>query len=134
MRYRNRFVFSMAAAAIIAQPATVVYLAFFDTVFSDAVLDMVALIAIASLVTWLFVRVGIQPLIVCEGGVVTVHNPFLSYRAPLSHVRLYARDGGFGIRIEGVGVVYPWVLSRSVFDGARPVGPNRSEESDIRCP
>lgn len=63
--------------------------------------------AISSLAAWLFIRVGVQPMILCENRMITVHNPLHSCQAPLSKVQTHVRDGGVGMRIEGVGTVHP---------------------------
>ncbi|GLF94918.1 hypothetical protein [Streptomyces yaizuensis] len=119
MRYRNSFVFALAVAGLVAQPAVLVWIVFFDQVFSGNAEDTAALIALFLFTSWLFVRVGVQPVVDCEEDTIVVRNPVFSYRAPLSRVRLHGRGGALGLWIEGVGVIHPWVLSRSVFDGAR---------------
>lgn len=119
MRYRNRMVFLASALGVAAQPVAVAYLVVVDGVGSGDPVDLAALLSMASLFAWFFVRAGIQPLIVIEGDTVVVHNPLLSYRAPLPQTRFLARGGKLALLLEGVGHVRPWVLSRSVFDGDR---------------
>lgn len=119
MRYRNRLTFSAAILGIVAQPCVFLYFALFDQTFSGDTLDLIAVASIGSLAIWLFARTGIQPTIRSEGRTLFIRNPLLSYEAPMESVALVARDGAAAIRIEGVGVVHPWVLSRSVFDGKR---------------
>ncbi|MFJ4828144.1 hypothetical protein ACIP5L_33245 [Streptomyces bacillaris] len=111
------FLASVLGAA--AQPVAVAYLVLVDGVGSDDLVVLAALLSMASLFAWFFVRVGIQPLIVVEGDTVVVHNPLLSYQAPLPQTKFLATGGKFALRLEGVGHVRPWVLSRSVFDGDR---------------
>lgn len=93
VRYRNRLVLLASVAGIAAQPAIVAYLVLVDNVGSDEVLDLVALLSMASLFAWFCVRVGIQPLIVCEGSTIVVRNPLLSYQAQLSEVQFLAKGG-----------------------------------------
>ncbi|MER5215452.1 hypothetical protein ABT063_34160 [Streptomyces sp. NPDC002838] len=133
MRYRNRMVFLASIAGTAAQPAIVAYLVLIDDVASDELVDLVALLSMASLFAWCCIRAGIQPLIECEGGTIVVHNPFLSYRAPLSQVQFLARGGRFALLIDGIGNVQPWVLSRSVFDGAQARSARRAIREQIQA-
>lgn len=132
MRYRNRMVFLASALGVAAQSVAVAYLVLVDGVGSDDLVDLAALLSMASLFAWFFVRVGIQPLIVVEGDTVVVHNPLLSYRAPLSQTQFLARGGKFALRLEGVGHVRPWVLCRSVLDGDRARSARRECRELIR--
>ncbi|MGV0096516.1 hypothetical protein [Streptomyces californicus] len=116
MRYRNRVLFLVAALGAAAQPVLLAWLLLVDEAGADEPVDLVAL---ASLTAWFFLRVGVQPEIVVEGDTVMVRNPFVSYRADLSQVRFLARGGAFALDLEGIGLVQPWVFSRSVFDGHR---------------
>ncbi|MFJ5839063.1 hypothetical protein ACIQGO_20230 [Streptomyces shenzhenensis] len=128
MRYRNRTVFAAAVVGIVAQPCAVLYVLLTGTGSDDRLVDAAALLSLASLVAWLFARIGVQPSVSCGDGVVTVHNPLLSYRAPLTDVQFVARNGAVGLRMEGVGTLRPWVLSKSVFDGGRA----RSARGELR--
>ncbi|MCP9956880.1 hypothetical protein [Streptomyces sudanensis] len=132
MRYRNRLVLLASVAGIAAQPAIVAYLVLVDNVGSDEVLDLVALLSMASLFAWFCVRVGIQPLIVCEGSTIVVRNPLLSYQAQLSEVQFLAKGGRFALLFDGVGHVQPWVLSRSVFDGDKARSARRALRERIQ--
>ncbi|MFE7051424.1 hypothetical protein ACFVAM_23990 [Streptomyces californicus] len=119
MRYRNRVLFLVAALGAAAQPVLLAWLLLVDEAGADEPVDLVALASLASLTAWFFLRVGVQPEIVVEGDTVMVRNPFVSYRADLSQVRFLARGGAFALDLEGIGLVQPWVFSRSVFDGHR---------------
>ncbi|MFJ6569831.1 hypothetical protein ACIQNU_20645 [Streptomyces sp. NPDC091292] len=119
MQYRNRMVFAASLAGTVAFPLAAVGILVTGTGSADRLVDAAAIVSLTSFVVWVLARVGVQPLIRCEEGVLTVHNPFLTYRAPLSEVRFLARGGEVGLRIEGVGAVRPWALSKSVFDGKR---------------
>ncbi|MFJ8795163.1 hypothetical protein [Streptomyces sp. NPDC102462] len=128
MHYRNRVVFGAAVIGVVAQPCVAAYVLLTAETDGDGLVNAAALLSMASFFAWLFARIGIQPLIRCEHGLLSIHNPLLSYRAPLSDVQFLARDGAVGLRIEGVGVLRPWVLSRSIFDGRRA----RSARRELR--
>ncbi|MFJ4922056.1 hypothetical protein [Streptomyces sp. NPDC088725] len=132
MHYRNRMVFLASIVGIATQPAIVAYLVLIDNMASGELLDLVALLSMASLFAWCFVRVGVQPLVMCEGGIIVVHNPFLSYRAPLSQVQFLAGGGKYSLLIDGIGNVQPWSLSRSVFDGAQARSARRAIREQIQ--
>ncbi|ATY97114.1 hypothetical protein CVT27_17920 [Streptomyces cavourensis] len=59
-------VFLASALGVAAQSVAVAYLVLVDGVGSDDLVDLAALLSMASLFAWFFVRVGIQPLIVVE--------------------------------------------------------------------
>ncbi|MDL2076530.1 hypothetical protein QNN03_08785 [Streptomyces sp. GXMU-J15] len=128
MRYRNRVVFGAAWVGVVTQPVAVVYALLTMEAEGDGLVNAAALLSMASLFAWLFVRIGVQPSISTGEGFLSVHNPLYSYRARLSDVQFVARGGAFGLRVEGIGAEHPWVLSKSVFDGRRA----RSARKELR--
>ncbi|MFD8914045.1 hypothetical protein [Streptomyces sp. NPDC059575] len=120
--------FGAASVGIVAQPFVVTYVLLTTKTDSDSLVNAAALLSMASLFAWFFARIGIQPSITCERGQLSVHNPMLSYRARLSDVHFIARDGAVGLRIDGIGTLHPWSLSRSLFDGKRA----RSARKELR--
>ncbi|MET8978410.1 hypothetical protein ABZX85_22610 [Streptomyces sp. NPDC004539] len=131
MTYRNRVVFWASLTGIAVQPALLVFLLSSGERPSDGLVDLFALVSLTSWFAWFLVRVGVQPKVVCEDGHVVVHNPVLSFRAPLSAVEFLAVGGQVGLRIEGVGVVRLWVMSKSLFDGRRARGARRELREHI---
>ncbi|WP_018547296.1 hypothetical protein [Streptomyces sp. LaPpAH-108] len=128
MRYRNRVAFGAAGVGIVAQPFVVAYALLTAKTDGNSLVDAAALLGLASLCAWFFARIGIQPSIECEHGQLSVRNPLLSYRAWLSDVQFVAGDGQIGLRIDGIGMVHPWVLSRSLFDSKHA----RSARKELR--
>ncbi|MGW5327556.1 hypothetical protein [Streptomyces sp. NPDC004014] len=119
MQYRNRFVFGAATAGVLAQPFVALYVFLTSGTDGEGLVNAAALLCMASFFAWLFARLGIQPSVSCEHGVISVHNPVLSYRAPIGEVRFVARNGTVALHMGGLGQVSPWALSGSVLDGAR---------------
>ncbi|MGW4434553.1 hypothetical protein ACWELO_01985 [Streptomyces sp. NPDC004596] len=119
MHYRNRVVLGAASAAVVAQPFVALYVLLTSRIHGEGLVNAAALLCMASFFAWLFARLGIQPSVSCEHGVISVHNPLLSYRAPIREARFVARNGTVALHMGDLGAVSPWALSRSVFDGAR---------------
>ncbi|MEU6547009.1 hypothetical protein [Streptomyces sp. NPDC046859] len=128
MQYKNRVVFGAACVGVVAQPFAVAYVLLTPKTDGESLVNAAALLSMASFFAWLFARVGMQPSIRCEHGLLSVHNPLLSYRARLSDVQFIARNGTVGLRIEGIGTLQPWALSKSLFDGRRA----RSARKELR--
>ncbi|MEV7238187.1 hypothetical protein AB0N06_30865 [Streptomyces sp. NPDC051020] len=120
MRYRNRAVYFASLAMVLAMLAVAVYFLFFDSVAPRNFWDVCLALAVPGVVTWTLIRVGLTPYVEWGKGCITVCNPFFTYRASLDSVRLLGREGrGGAFKIEGIGVVLPWAMTRSIFDGKR---------------
>ncbi|MGW7300920.1 hypothetical protein [Streptomyces sp. NPDC054829] len=113
---------------MVAQPVAAVRVLLTMEAEGDGLVNAAALLSMASLFAWIFVRIGVQPSISTGEGLLSAHNPLYSYRARLSDVEFVARGGAVGLRVEGIGAVHPWVLSKSVFDGRRA----RSARKELR--
>ncbi|MFE7430478.1 hypothetical protein [Streptomyces sp. NPDC057545] len=126
MRYRNKVIFSTSIVMVAAMMAIAVYFLFFDSGAPKDVWEASLALSLPCGVSWILIRIGITPFIEWSDTEVTVCNPFFAYHAGLDTVRLLGREGrGGAIELEGIGVVMPWSMTRSIFDGKRANGSRR---------
>ncbi|MFG3410449.1 hypothetical protein [Streptomyces sp. NPDC048142] len=100
--------------------AVAVYFLLFDSGAPKDVWDVSLALSLPCGVSWILIRIGITPSVEWSDTEVKVCNPLFTYGAGLDQVRLLGRSGrGGAIELEGIGVVMPWSMTRSVFDGKR---------------
>ncbi|MFD7420010.1 hypothetical protein ACFV6M_06110 [Streptomyces californicus] len=120
MRYRNRFVFSASIVLVAVMAAVAIYFLFFDSGAPRDAWEAFLALSLPCGVIWVLIRIGITPSVEWDDAEVKVCDPFFVYRAGLDKVRLLGREGGGGaLELDGIGVVVPWSMTRSIFDGRR---------------
>ncbi|MCK8434462.1 hypothetical protein G3I77_15965 [Streptomyces sp. D2-8] len=126
MRYRNKVIFSTSIAMVAAMTAVAVYFLFLDSGAPKDVWEVSLALSLPCGVGWMLIRIGITPFTEWNDTEVKVCNPFFTYRAGLDKVRLFSREGrGGAFELEGIGMVMPWSMTRSILDGKRANGARR---------
>ncbi|MDB1088742.1 hypothetical protein PJ985_14325 [Streptomyces sp. ACA25] len=109
--------YALSWLGAVAQPFIWGYILLSDE-FPGGLSDTVTVVSVACLVTGVFLRLaGLR--VICKQGLLYVHNPIFSYRAPLHQVTFVPRDGGIALDMPGIGAIVPWAMAKSLFDGRR---------------
>ncbi|MFF0387798.1 hypothetical protein ACFYS8_03785 [Kitasatospora sp. NPDC004615] len=118
MRYRNLPLAVASWALIAAQPVLLVFL-LVDGGGLSRPWDAVLATALPAALAWIFRRFGVSPRVYTEDDRLVVVNPFVTYDVPLRSAHPVGRSGGSAVTVDGIGEVFLWAMSLSVFDGGQ---------------